>query len=60
VNPQKNVQNNNWLKIHPANLISLAYWRRHVISAKLLALEKEKPLKKFATLCLFVKTLLIN
>ncbi len=26
----------------------------------LLALEKEKPFKKFATLCLFVKTLLIN
>jgi hypothetical protein len=26
----------------------------------LLALEKEKPFKKFATLCLFVKTSLIN
>jgi hypothetical protein len=31
--PQKNPQNPHWLKIHPANLIHLAYWRRRVIFA---------------------------
>jgi|688.fasta_scaffold229472_2 hypothetical protein len=31
MNPQKNPQNHNWLKIYPAKLIRLAYWRRHVI-----------------------------
>jgi hypothetical protein len=30
---KKNLRSHSWLKIHPANLIRLAYWRRHVISA---------------------------
>jgi hypothetical protein len=32
------------------------YWRWHVISANTIALEKEQLFKKFATLCLVVKT----
>jgi hypothetical protein len=31
--PQKNPQNNNWLKIHHEKLNPLIYWRRCVISA---------------------------
>jgi hypothetical protein len=57
--PQKNLQNHYWLKIHPANLIRLAYWRRRVISANTIGWEKEEPFKNFATLLLFVKTSLI-
>jgi hypothetical protein len=71
VNPQRKLQNLNCLKIHPANLIRHAYsrnklWLRQYIGADvlfspiLLAWEKEKPFKKFATLFLFVKTSLIN
>jgi hypothetical protein len=51
------------MKIHPTNWIRLAYWSMRVISANTIGFwegEKEKPFKKFATLCLFVKTSLIN
>jgi hypothetical protein len=37
-----------------------AYWRRGVISANTIGFGEGEALQKFATLCLFVKTSLIN
>jgi hypothetical protein len=46
VNPPKNPQNHNWLKIHPANLIRLAYWRRRVISANIIGFGEVEVIQK--------------
>jgi hypothetical protein len=45
-NPQKNQQNHSWLKIHPANLIRLAYWRRRVVSANTIGTGEVEALQK--------------
>jgi hypothetical protein len=57
VNPPKNPQNQNWSKIHPANLIRLAYWRRRVISANATGSGEKEARPK---ICNTVKTSLIN
>jgi hypothetical protein len=44
--PPKNVQNDIWLKIHPANLIRLAYWRRRIISANTIGFGEGVALQK--------------
>ncbi len=41
MNPQKNPQNNNWLKIHPENF-RLAYWRRRFFPLILLIIGFEE------------------
>jgi hypothetical protein len=46
VNSKKNPQNHNWLKIHPANLIRLPYWRRRVISANTIGFGEVEALQK--------------
>jgi hypothetical protein len=46
MNPQKNPQNHNWLKIYPAKLIRLAYWRRHIISANTIGFGEGEALQK--------------
>jgi hypothetical protein len=46
VNPPKNPQNHNWWKIHPANLIRLAYWRRRVISANTIGFGEGEALQR--------------
>jgi hypothetical protein len=60
LNPPKNPQNHHWLKIHLANLIRLAYWRRRGISANTIAFREREVLKKCSALCLFDKTSRIN
>jgi hypothetical protein len=46
VNLPKNPQNHNWLKIHPANLIRLAYKRRRVISTNTIGFGEGEALEK--------------
>ncbi len=38
-----------WLKIQPANLIRLAYWRRRVISSNTIGLGEGEALQKICT-----------
>ncbi len=39
--PPKHPQIHNWLKLHPANLIRFAYWRRCVISVNTIDFGEE-------------------
>jgi hypothetical protein len=44
--PPKNLLFHNCLKIHPANLIRLAYWRRRVISTNTFGFGEREALQK--------------
>jgi hypothetical protein len=44
--PPKNLQNHYWSKMHAANLIRLAYWRRHVISANTIGFREGEAFQK--------------
>jgi hypothetical protein len=46
VNPPKNPKNHDWLKIHPAILIRLAYWSQRVISANTISFGEGEALRK--------------
>jgi hypothetical protein len=45
--PPKKPQKHNWLKIHPANLVRLAYWRRRVISVNTIGFGEGTGKKEF-------------